>query len=337
METKTMQKRNDKSDIQSSFLASVRGRIPFNLSFPDELAELLNISLDSAYRRIRKETIMNLDEVRILCDRYNISIDSLMFQNSGNVSFELKAQNGSGIPFQSWLESILVNLETLASVPGADLVWHSKELPIFHYFQVPRLAAFKLFIWMKLSTGENLCNGKYDERSVGQNLIALGEKIWDKYSHIPSTEIISRELINTTLRQIQYGLEGEIIDKTQAAALCQDCSYLIDQFKLHTEQGLKGQEAPGDPRGKFDVYLNELMIGDNTIVARMGDKRITYMMHNNFNMMSTGNHSFCEMTEQFMNSMISKSVLISRVSAKERSRFFNHIYKQIDEVKSGNG
>ena len=86
-----------KSDIQSSFLASVRSRVPFNLSFPDELAELLNISRDSAYRRIREETILSLDEAKILCDRYSVSIDSLMARDSGNVSFELRAQTGSGV------------------------------------------------------------------------------------------------------------------------------------------------------------------------------------------------------------------------------------------------
>ena len=54
----------NKENIQSSFLEKVRSKLPPTISFADELAELLDISRDSAYRRIRGETILSLDEVR---------------------------------------------------------------------------------------------------------------------------------------------------------------------------------------------------------------------------------------------------------------------------------
>ncbi len=64
--------------IQSSFLDQVRSRLPANLSFVDELAEILNISRDSAYRRMRGETILSLDEVKIICNHFGVSLDSLL-------------------------------------------------------------------------------------------------------------------------------------------------------------------------------------------------------------------------------------------------------------------
>jgi hypothetical protein len=332
MDTKVMLRKIDKSDIQSSFLKTVRSRIPFNTSFPDELAEHLSISRDSAYRRIRNETILSLDEARILCDRYSVSIDSLIAHESGNVSFELRAQNGSGLSFQSWLESILSNLETLGAIPGGDMIWHSKDLPIFHYFQFPRLAAFKLFFWMKLSTVEDFGREKYEEKLVGSKLISLGEKIWEKYSRIPSTEIICRELVNTTLRQIEYGFEVGLFDKARSLELCRDCAEMIRQLQNQTQDGFKRMDQ-AKPDGRFNVYVNELLIGDNTILFRMGEKRTTFVTHNNFNILSTGLESFGRMTEQFMNSMERKSVLISGVAQKERIKFFNRIYRQIEELE----
>ena len=58
--------------IQSAFLAQIRNRLPENTSFADELADFLNVSRDSAYRRIRGETVLSLDEVKKLYDQYGV-------------------------------------------------------------------------------------------------------------------------------------------------------------------------------------------------------------------------------------------------------------------------
>lgn len=333
METKMIPKRMGRSEIQSSFLASVRSRLPDHVSFPDELAELLKISRDSAYRRIREETIMSLEEVQILCDRYNVSVDSLMAQGSANVSFEICAQTGPGLPFKCWLESVLKHLQRLESVPGAAMIWHTKDLPIFHYFQFPRLAAFKLYCWKKLSGGEDFGKDPYDENLVGLDLIRLGEKLWDTYARLSSTEIVSREMIYTTLRQIEYAYDSGHLGQTQAAELCQDCTAMIQRLQRQTQRGCKQAEDTKSPGGSFDVYLNELLIGDNTILFQMGEKQTTFVTHNNFNILSTSHASLGRQTEQFMKFTMQKSVLISRVAEKERVKFFGRIYKQIEEVQ----
>ena len=54
------------TNIQTDFLNQMRNKLPGNASFADELAELLNVSRDSAYRRIRGETVLSLDEVKKL-------------------------------------------------------------------------------------------------------------------------------------------------------------------------------------------------------------------------------------------------------------------------------
>ncbi|MDH4296849.1 MAG: hypothetical protein OEV74_11250, partial [Cyclobacteriaceae bacterium] len=57
------------NSIQSAFLEQIRKRLRPNVSFADALADALSISRDSAYRRIRGETVLSLDEVKILCNQ----------------------------------------------------------------------------------------------------------------------------------------------------------------------------------------------------------------------------------------------------------------------------
>ena len=92
------------TNIQSVFLAQIRGRVSENISFADKLAELLNVSRDSAYRRIRGETVLSLDEVKTLCDRFGVSLDAL-FSPSANTSLFHHRALSSGYTLEQWLNS----------------------------------------------------------------------------------------------------------------------------------------------------------------------------------------------------------------------------------------
>src|SRR5580765_3594871 len=100
---------------QSSFLERVKSRLPANVSFVDELAEILNISRDSAYRRIRGETVLSLDEVKKLYDRFGISLDVILSNSSQMVSFHRRVVDHSSYTIEQWLNSVLKNLSFLRS------------------------------------------------------------------------------------------------------------------------------------------------------------------------------------------------------------------------------
>ena len=47
----------ESNELQKQFFTQLKGRLPQHLSMVDEIAELLNISNDSSYRRIRGENV----------------------------------------------------------------------------------------------------------------------------------------------------------------------------------------------------------------------------------------------------------------------------------------
>ena len=56
--------------IQVSFLNMVKEKTDPHVSFVDELADLLSISKDSAYRRLRGETLLSFEEISLISDKY---------------------------------------------------------------------------------------------------------------------------------------------------------------------------------------------------------------------------------------------------------------------------
>ena len=324
--------------IQSDFLEQIRSKLPPNLSFVDELAELLSISRDSAYRRIRGETVLSLNEIRLLTTRYGISLDDFLSPAKDRVSFQLKALDVADFSFEKWFKSILDALDSFLASPEKDkrMTYDAKDLPIFYYFQFPRLSAFKLYFWIKTFALDTKLNaGKYDSKMVDNKLITMGEKIWDRYAQIPCTEIITYELLNVTLRQIEYAYDcGMFNSKEDAQALCDDCSTLANHLQHQAEMGTKLTYGQPEPGANFKIYVNEVLIGSNTILFEMGHKRIAFITPNNFNLLMTTHEAFCQITVNHIDNLIDKSVLITASAQRQRSKFFNRVEETIQIVKS---
>ena len=100
-------------DVQTSFLNMVKESLPKNLSLADELAEVLNVSKDSAYRRLRGETTLSLSEIQKLCSHFGVSIDTLLSANNDSITFQYRSIDGVEFTFEDWLHSVLGNLKMI--------------------------------------------------------------------------------------------------------------------------------------------------------------------------------------------------------------------------------
>jgi hypothetical protein len=325
---------NQKETTQSAFLSQVKDKLAPSISFADELAEVLSISRDSAYRRIRGETLLSLDEVKKLCDHFRISLDNALSPSSEIVTFQVRALNTEHFSFEKWLQSIYENLHMISQFSEKDLVFHAKDLPIFHFFQYPLLASFKMYFWMSTFAQNRGNQEKFHSGIISQDLLSLGQRIWEKYATVPSTEILSQEALTATLRNIEFSKEcGFFADPKDAVRLCDQCDGLLAHMSQQAEAGNKGT-APGFTDGaKFDIYHNEILIGDNTILFKMGEKRVTFITANNFDLLVTSQDFFCKQAEKHINNLISRSTLISNHAQKERVKFFNRVRDRVEETR----
>jgi len=315
------------SSIQSVFLDQIRQILPKNLSFPDELAEVLNVSRDSVYRRIRGETILSLEEVKKLCGHYKISLDALLSPTNEIVSFRKRRVDSTNFTLEKWLASILNDLTGLEAAENKEIVFSAKDIPIPYYFKFTNLAQFKFFFWLKSYQRHPKFDTimKYDPAMVSQQLIELGKKIWDKFILIPSSEIFSEETFNVTARQVQFYYENGFIGTSEVKALMDEYLSMIEEIRKSAAQGTKFGG------GSFKLYCNEFLITNTTYLFKVGERRIASIAYDALNLLTTTQESFCRETEEFLNNVINKSTLISTVGERERNKFFNQVEKRIIE------
>ena len=76
------------NEIQQQLFQAIKGRLASDASVSDEIAALLDISTDSAYRRMRGEKQITFEELHKIATHYRISLDQLMNINTGGFMFQ---------------------------------------------------------------------------------------------------------------------------------------------------------------------------------------------------------------------------------------------------------
>ena len=318
-------------ELQQFFFQHIKSKLPPHLSFVEEIAELLNISTDSAYRRIRGEKPISLEEVQKLCVRFRISLDHLLNIESNSVVFFGNWVDSESFDFEKYLDDMLKQLQGIRSGESAMMYYEAKDIPPFHHFQFPNLAAFKYFFWMKtILAYPDLAKEKFESHQLARPLHETGRKIIEAYNNIPSTEIWSVETVNSTIRQIEYYRDAGVFGKKDSIAqLYEELNQLIDHLEKQAESGEKFaiSKSPQGNKNNFHLYFNEVILGHNSILSVTNEQKTVFINHGVLNYMITSDNRFCDYTKKSMENIMRKSSLISSVSEKERNRFF-HVLKE---------
>lgn len=314
-------------NVQQQFLQKVKALSADAVSFVDELAEVLNLSTDSVYRRMRGETVLSLDEALAICRHYKISLDSLETTHSGIVTFQYQLLNSLENYNQYW-QTIADELQRVRQGNGT-MVYVADDIPIFHHFQFPEHAAFKFFCWMRsiLNISE-LANQRFSFDKVSSDLLALGRRIYETYREVNSVEIWTEESANATLNQIEYYWESGLFENPEDAVVV--CEQLTDILSvIQTQAAKKSKKHPDN----FTLYQSELQLGNNCVLVTMGTHKRTYLRHQTLNTMNTSHPVFCAESEAFLQSLMQKSILLSGVSEKQRHRFFSKLQQKVQRLR----
>ena len=195
------------TELQVSFFKKIKDKLPSHISLPDIIATQLNISNDSAYRRIRGEKSLTLDEIEILVSKTNVSLDQFfkVNGNSNEINFAGKLIDHEIFDFEDYLTGIVNQLQIFVEADEKEMVIFNKDIPMFVYFMFPELAAFKCYFWSRYTLNNSKFNkGQFLIEDYIKSFNSIGKKISDLYSQIPSTEIWNVDCINTVIRQIEY-------------------------------------------------------------------------------------------------------------------------------------
>ena len=323
-----------KESIQLQFLRKIEDIIPANSSLVYEISDVLDISMDSAYRRIRGETALSIVDVIKLCVHFKISFDSFAHSDLGNVTFNYVILNEYEQCFEEYLNFIISDLKIISSAKESKIIYACQDVPVFHNYKYPELSAFKMFYWMKsIMNIPALQDKKFKSSEISDKFKDTGKQIFELYASIPSVEIWTDTTIASTVKQIGFYWDSGIFSSAEDALIvCRDLKQEITDIQKQAELGGKfiSEEMKNFKQENYSVYFSEIELTNNCILVCVGNTKQVYLGHQSFNTMVTSNVSYCNETEQWLNNIIKKSTLISGVSETHRYQFFRRTLKSID-------
>lgn len=326
-------------NLQSTLFNKIRTVVPNPGTLADDLVKLLDISKDSAYRRLKGEKQLSFDELVILAQAYDLSLDDLLDLWEESVVFQGDYVNSDDMDMEKYLLSMLTNLEKLEQFESKELFYISKDLPVFYYLMYPEVTAFKFFVWTKTQMQfEAMKERKFSFDTLTPHLSELALQVARLYTRIPSSEILNADNILNDLRQLEYYKDTNLMsNRGDLDIIYNKLHEMITHMEEQATAGRKfmpGCKA-GDNDARYKLYVNDFFVGDNSIVAKAGDLRLVYVNHAAINFVFTSTPAFVDYNEEFMNNIIKRSSMISEVGERTRSRFFNLIHERINQFSNG--
>jgi hypothetical protein len=324
-------------ELQQNIFQQVKSKLPADISIVDALAEDLQVSTDSAYRRVRGEKIMSLEETYKLCLKYQVSLDSLMHLTANSYVFTGNFVKSEDFRFDDYLRNVTQQVKYMNGFEERQMFYLCKDIPLFHLFAFREIAAFKYYFWMKnILHFPEFSSKKFSIEAYPQEFFELGQQALNYYNNIDSIEVWNIESINSTIRQVEfYHDSNTFTSRDEIIMLYEALEKLINHLEAQATEGFKFRvdDPERRPLAGYKMYFNEIVILENSIFATLNESRIAFIVHSVLNVMITRDVNFCENTYRYIQNLIKKSTLISSVSERERIRFFRHLRHRINGRK----
>ena len=326
------------TDLSQDFLFQrIREILPPQLSLVDVVSEILHVSSDSAYRRIRGETPLVLEEARQICLHFNLSLDQVLNIRSGYTLFQTTRIDNNAYSFENYLQDILNHLENIDSFMHKQIIYLTKDIPIFYNFSSEALFAFRYFFWMKsFLQHATYKDAKFSIDCLTPEIKNLGSKIINRYMHIPSTEILNTECVDSLIFQIEYYKDaGYFASKSDVRLVYEGLEHQVEHIRDQAEAGCKflNGENPQYKKDNYKCVFNRVLLGDTTILIITDHLKTLFLNYDALNYMITRDEKFCNDVHNDLINLIKQSTQISSVSEKQRNSFFNILISKIEARK----
>ncbi|UKM66241.1 hypothetical protein GSB9_02822 [Flavobacteriaceae bacterium GSB9] len=320
--------------MQDLFIQSLKEKAKNNTSFVDEVASILDIGYDAAYRRINLKTSLSLDESVKLARYYKISLNKLFEVGSqDSIIVDLSPPIYDVKSLELWIEKSIENISALKKVKNAEFIYSSKDIPLFHTLTDSYLTRYKMYVWLKdLSTEMAKSKITFDDwvLTIPNSLLERAFKLGEIYKHMNIKELWSDNTINGTLQQVLYYFEAGLVSKKLALEICNDIHSVIDHIEKQTINQSVGDK---ENNKSFMLYKCDLHMLTNTIMLTTPFSKIFFTPFTVLSYFKIEQKETCDMMYEFLQKQMSNSKLLATSGERDRTLFFKKVHQKISIAK----
>lgn len=316
---------------KNNFFNAIKTKSSLNISLTDQIADVLDISYDAAYRRIKDKTILSFNEAIKLAKHFKISLDKLYALDDDNFFVLKRNHKSTEKGFLDYFDYGIKFLNTLSKRENTDLLYAAKDIPLYYTLKDSLYSKFNFYLYLNILSdrSNNKKIIKLKDFKPSSKLVEKQEEFIRTCKKVTTVEIWNDTTINSKLYQIYYFFEIKIISKKGALQLCDELKIIIKGIEKQAKLELWNKEK----NLEYEMFYNKIINLNNTIFLRSEQLRTLLVPYTTLSYFSLDDKETGLEIEEYFKRILKYSKKISGDAEIDRSLFFSSMYQKIEKLK----
>lgn len=303
---------------QETLLNEIRKQLSPSSSLNDAIAVALDISYDAAHRRVSGKSKFSIDETILLCQHYNLSLDTI-FHNEKKMVVEKTKEVNSEADLVQYFKDSATHLSEFANSENLSIFYSAKDIPLFYTIGGSLLSKFKLYVWLNLLIGkENISS--FESFTISNQLQEHSSLIQNVFAKATVHEIWNETTINSTIQQILYFFESGLLSINNATELYQDVKNML----------LNIEEKSSQNDIHYHLYQNDLLILNNSVLVKNNVKSKLFIPYTMLGYFITDDLDTTKNASEYFKYQMKNSKSLNLSGTRDRKLFFNKAHQKVD-------
>ena len=318
-----------KKAVVNELISTMREVTPKEGNLANILMDILCMSKEAIYRRLRGEVAFTFSEVAIIASQMGISLDKIVGNSmSSGAMFDLNVLH-SVEPMENYHE-ILARYHKLfryvKADPTTEVITASNTIPYTFYAPYENLSKFRISRWLyqneKLRTPASLA-----DVVISEKLAKTRKELMESLRQVHKTCFILDECVfSSFVKEIKYFAELGLVSATDVANMKKELHQLLRELELLSE---KGAFHNGN---LLSIYLSNVDFEATYSYVEKTGFQICFLRVYSINSMDSRDGKVCDYQKKWIHSLKRHSTLVSQSGEIQRMNFFNDQRKIIDTL-----
>lgn len=324
--------------LKKNIVDRILAKIPDYLNPVDFLHQVLDISKESVYRRLKGDIAFTLEDLIKLSSKLSFSLDEIVFVNEEKLESETKPilfsfrSNRLANPSRNFLDILSAYIEGKERVKNArkaEILVATNRMMMLTMIYYPHIFRFYYYKWIH-QTQQMPLNYSLSDVELSDEIRNLQDKI-NTYKPVGQhTYILDNNFLKNTLHEVRYYYDRKLISEDEIALLQQDFFKFIDIMEYMVKRPL---DIPGYTN---HIYISATRIDSTGMYCRTDNSETLDLWLSFGATIHTLNSEICKTYASWVNSLKKYSSLISRCDEAQQSAFIDRQRSYIKALSGKN-
>lgn len=309
----------------------IKPKLPKNVSFIEEISDVLDLNYDAAYRRVKGKTTLSLSETLKLANHYSINLNRLLPEVEGGAKKILVEKTHYVISdnfLDTFFNKSINEIKKLGNSKEAQLINTLKDFPLYHTGN-GCFSKFRIYTLINMSSNDtNIKKLPFSKFNPSAEVLKKYNSFLNEYNKVSLIEVWSDSTIDNILNQIQYFFEIGLTTKKESLNITNS---LIESLCKIEKQAHNKKRNQGE--NSYYMYHNNLISLLNTVLMKSETHKTVFVPYTNLSYFKITDENTANQIEKYLKTQLEYSNNLSGDASVDRKKFFSMMYQKIENRK----